>query len=157
MGRIRHIKPEFFLDEVLANHNAIVRLLFVGLWTLADCEGRMEERPARIKAQLFPYESLDMELSLGALVSTRHILRYEAEGKGYLQVTNFLKHQRLSGKEAAAMSLFPGPADSVKRLGSIGEEPGSGGEAADVQGREGKGRKGRGRNVNRNRFLPSRP
>ena len=54
MSRIRSIKPEFFLDEELAELSPLTRLLFVGLWTLADCEGRLEDRPKRIRAQLHP-------------------------------------------------------------------------------------------------------
>ena len=147
MGRIRHIKPELFLDEDLATHKPIVRLLFIGLWTLADCEGRMEDRPARIKAQLFPYEPLDTDASLDALANTGHVIRYIVDGRRYLQVTNFLKHQRLSGKEAQADSVFPSPEAAGNRQGSDGEGSGSIGEAPDVQGREGRGGEGEGKDI----------
>jgi hypothetical protein len=34
----------------------MVRLLFTGLWCLADREGRLEDRPAEIKAEIFSYD-----------------------------------------------------------------------------------------------------
>ena len=49
MARARNIKPGFFKNEFLAEMPCEVRLLFIGLWTLADREGRLEDRPKRIK------------------------------------------------------------------------------------------------------------
>ena len=37
------------------------RLLFVGLWTIADRNGRLEDRPKRIRAELFPYDEIDAD------------------------------------------------------------------------------------------------
>ena len=56
MPRIRTIKPNFFSNEEVGKLKCEARLLFIGLWTLADCEGRLEDRPVRIRAQLFPYD-----------------------------------------------------------------------------------------------------
>ena len=36
MARTRSIKPSFFKNEYLAECEPMARLLFVGLWTLAD-------------------------------------------------------------------------------------------------------------------------
>ncbi len=57
MPRIRQIKPEFYLDDELARCSRDARLLFPGLWMLADRAGRLENRPAKIKAQIFPYDN----------------------------------------------------------------------------------------------------
>jgi hypothetical protein len=144
VARIRTIKPEFFLDDELASHGFGVRLLFIGLWTLADCAGRQEDRPIRIKAQLFPYEEMDVDAGLRALARTGQIKRYTVGGRGYLEVSNFLKHQRLSGKEAQVESPLPGPMEAdANPSGSDKETPGSEGEATDVQ--EGKGREKKGK------------
>jgi len=56
MPRIRTIKPQFFLDEDLGTICRDARLMFVGLWNLADDSGVFEWRPLKIKAQLFPYD-----------------------------------------------------------------------------------------------------
>ena len=50
MARARNIKPGFFANENLAECDPLARLLFAGLWCLADREGRLEDRPKRIAA-----------------------------------------------------------------------------------------------------------
>ena len=142
MGRIRTVKPDFFLSEDLAQHPPLTRLLFLGLLTLADCDGRLGDRPKRIKVQVLPYDECDVDEALDALASTGQIVRYEVEGERFLEVCAFRKHQRLSGKEAQADSLIPGPS---KGTILCGKHRGSTEEAPDVQerkGKEGKGREG---------------
>jgi hypothetical protein len=64
------------------------------LWCLADKEGILEDRPLRIKAELFPYrENLDVNGYLTVLQRLGFIHRYVVNGVGYLQVINFEKHQ----------------------------------------------------------------
>ena len=41
MARARILKPGFFANELLADINPYGRLLFAGLWTLADREGTL--------------------------------------------------------------------------------------------------------------------
>lgn len=109
MSRIRTIKPDFFLNEEVAELSLYARLTFIGLWTLADKEGRLEDRPKRIKAQLLPYDDVDMDALLNELhcASGNFILRYVAQGCAYIQVRNFTKHQRITGTEAQSESRIP--------------------------------------------------
>ena len=90
MARARNIKPDLFKNEVLGVADPLVTLLFEGLWLLADREGRLEDRPLRIKAEIFPYrDGLDIESLLNWLVDNEFIVRYTCEGKRYIQVNNF--------------------------------------------------------------------
>ena len=92
--RARNIKPGFFTNEILGTADPMVCLLFAGLWCIADKDGRLEDRPLRIKAELFPYrESLDVNGYLTVLERSGFITRYEVGGIGYIQVENFAKHQ----------------------------------------------------------------
>ena len=94
MARSRNIKPGFFLNEDLGTGDPYVQLLFAGLWCLADREGRLEDRPLRIKAEIFPYrESLDINGYLTVLSRLNFIIRYHVDGNHYIQITNFKKHQ----------------------------------------------------------------
>lgn len=107
-GRIRTIKPGFFSNERLAELDPFARLLFIGLWTLADREGRLEDRPRRIKAELFPYDDVDADALLADLAEAGFILRYEVAAAGrFIQVATFLRHQRPHSREAA--SELPAP------------------------------------------------
>lgn len=103
MSRSRNIKPAFFKNEDLVELAFDVRLLFIGLWTLADREGRLEDRPVKIKMELFPADSVDIDSGLGALHSKGFIKRYQVEGKRYLQINAFAKHQNPHPKEAASV------------------------------------------------------
>ena len=107
MSRIRYLKPGFFLDEDLAECQPLARLLFAGLWTIADREGRLEDRPKRIKAALFPYEGCDVGRMLSELAKRGSIVRYEVDEERYIAIPHWHRHQRPHPREAA--SLIPAP------------------------------------------------
>lgn len=109
--RARTLKPGFFKNEQLAELPMAARLLFAGLWCLADRAGRLEDRPRRIKAELFPYDDLDIEPLLQALADHGFIVRYAVDGARYIQVTNFTKHQSPHPREAAS-EIPPPPSHS---------------------------------------------
>ena len=108
MARARNIKPGFFDDEQLAETGPYGMLVFAGLWTLADREGRLEDRPRRIQARILPYFDEDVEPLLRALDERGFIIRYEVAGQRYIQVTNFSRHQTPHVKEAASTIPTPG-------------------------------------------------
>lgn len=94
MARARNIKPALFKNEILGVADPMATLLFEGLWLLADKAGRLEDRPMRIKGELFPYrDGLDVEGLLRFLAVEGFIVRYSVDAKRYIQVENFDKHQ----------------------------------------------------------------
>ncbi|MDH0291411.1 hypothetical protein N7414_19985 [Pseudomonas sp. GD04087] len=93
MARARNIKPSFFKNEDLADLESSDRLLFIGLWCLADREGRLEDRPRRIKIELFPGDGYDVETGLANLAGKGFIDRYEVDGYVVISLPNFLRHQ----------------------------------------------------------------
>ena len=100
MARARNIKPAFFKNADLVETSFETRLLFVGLWTLADREGRLQDRPKQIKMELFPADNVDVDNCLNDLSQLGFITRYVADGKRVIQIVNFCKHQTPHGKEA---------------------------------------------------------
>lgn len=107
MARARNIKPGFFKNEDLAECSAWARLCFAGLWTLADREGRLEDRPKRIKGELFAFDTVDVEPLLAELVQYGFIVRYTADTQRCIQIVAFLKHQNPHHKEPP--SIIPSP------------------------------------------------
>lgn len=107
MARARLIKPGFFANEDLAECSPWARLCFAGLWTLADRDGRLEDRPKRIKGQLFAMDEIAIEPLLDELVQHGFILRYAANGQGFIQVIEFAKHQTPHHREPK--SAIPSP------------------------------------------------
>jgi uncharacterized phage protein (TIGR02220 family) len=132
VARARNLKPSFFTNDILAEIDPLGRLLFQGLWCLADRAGRLEDRPKKIKAELLPYDDCDVEILLDALHSNGFILRYEAGGKRFIQVLAFTKHQNPHVKEAASTIPAPGehststvhePDEQDERTGEAEELP----------------------------------
>jgi hypothetical protein len=91
--RSRNLKPGFFKNEILCSMDPLCRILFEGLWCLADKEGRLEDRPTRIRVEILPYDNCDIDSMLEILASHGFILRYEVNGNKYVQILNFSKHQ----------------------------------------------------------------
>lgn len=107
MARARNIKPGFFTNEELVELPFHTRLLFIGLWTLCDRAGRMEDRPKRIKMALFPADEIDVDQSLNELKESGFLVRYEHDGSQYIQVLAFDKHQNPHRDEKH--SIIPAP------------------------------------------------
>ena len=120
MSRIRYIKPGFFVDDDLAECQPITRILFAGLWTIADREGRLEDRPRRIRAQVLPNDDVDVDGLLQELADHGQlIIRYEVDGTRYVAIPGFTRHQKPHSRELP--SVIPEP--SEHDLGSAQASP----------------------------------
>lgn len=99
--RIRQVKPEFWSDPEMAALPYPVRLIYIGLWCVADDAGYIEWRPERIAHDLLGYESTK--------VRERHLTDWAAAlvGSGHLEIFDcgcaliptLSKHQRITGKQ----------------------------------------------------------
>ena len=104
MARIRTIKPEFWRSPDIAELTFFERLLFIGLWNLADDEGRGVYSPAAIAADLFLTEfSLnphgvitDIERGFMKYSKQGMVAVYEAENREFYQVLRWSEHQRVN-------------------------------------------------------------
>ena len=138
MARARNIKPAFFMNDELAEIDPLGRLLFIGLWTIADREGRLEDRPARIKVETIPYDNCDVDELLNELAKRDFIRRYEVDGVRYIQVTNFSKHQNPHRNER--QSEIPAPdlhsTSTVQAPDKDGAPSGVVWKSAQVEGRQ---------------------
>lgn len=102
MARSRNVKPGLFTNDKLGEIPPLGRLLFIGLWCQADREGRLSDRPNKIKVEVLPYDGADVESLLAQLSDLGFIHRYEVEGEKYIQVVNFAKHQNPHFREKSS-------------------------------------------------------
>ena len=109
MARARNIKPSFFINEELVELSFATRLLFIGLWTIADRAGRLEDKPKKIKMALFPADDLNIDEALNELQSSGFIKRYSVDEVKYIQILAFEKHQNPHIKEPS--STIPAPCE----------------------------------------------
>lgn len=98
------------MNDDLAKIDPLGRILFSGLWTIADREGRLEDKPEKIKACILPYDKCDVNKLLKSLADGEFIIRYQVNGKGYIAISNWKKHQNPHIKEPA--SEIPAPCEN---------------------------------------------
>jgi hypothetical protein len=91
--RARNLKPGFFKNEFLSECPFEARLLFAGLWCLADRAGRLEYRPKRIKAELFPFDEVNCAALVQVLCKYGLVRSYSVQGVEYLDIPTFSRHQ----------------------------------------------------------------
>lgn len=127
MARARNIKPSFFTNDDLVELPFETRLLFIGLWTLADREGRIVDRPKKIKMEIFPSDDVDCEASLKLLAERGFIDRYSVGQHRVVEVLKFIKHQ--SPHTTERDSLLP----SKDGLYTVNERNKSGGITGEFQ------------------------
>lgn len=127
-GRIRSVKPELWLHERLAELPLEARYAFIGLFCHADREGRFEWRPGRLKALIYPYESLERDFAdlLELLRAGGFITRYSVDGKVYGYFPGWKRHQVINNRERESDLPSPEHADPEPLPPHSEEERGSG-------------------------------
>jgi hypothetical protein len=141
MARIRTVKPEFFKHEDLyileKDEKLPLRIAFVGLWCVADREGRFKWKPNQIKLDVLPYDNCDFSRVLDALATHGFVEQYLADDeKLYGFIPSFSNHQVINNRESE--SVIPSPFDASVTRDPHGLSKNKG------KGKEGKGREGKG-------------
>lgn len=107
MARARNIKPGFFTNEQLADQSPLGRLLFIGLWTIADYKGELEWKERTIKVQLLPFDDCDIKELAINLDKSGLIRFYSRDNQIYINIPNFTKHQNPHKNEREKGSDIP--------------------------------------------------
>lgn len=115
MARIRTIKPEFWTDEKVVELSPLARLVFIGLWNFSDEQGRMSYSPKRLKMQVLPSDDADMCAVVGEIEREGLVITYSVDGKDFLQVCGFEKHQKTDARYPSKLPPPPTPADSRRK------------------------------------------
>lgn len=115
MARSRNIKPGFFKNDVLAEIDPLGRILFAGLWTLADFKGELEWRHKKIKAELLPYDDCDV-IKLAINLDKSGFIRFYSDGeKIFLKVVAFEEHQNPHKNEREKGSKIPCYSETMRQ------------------------------------------
>lgn len=111
--RTRDLKPGFFRNEELAALQPYARLLYQGLWCMADKRGRLKDSIGLIKSDIFPHENVPVAKHLDALVAAGFVIRYESGNVRYLWLPTFRKNQHPHPKEPESV-LPPAAEDPLE-------------------------------------------
>lgn len=132
--RSRIIHPEFFKDEAIAMLEPSMRLAYIGLWCIADREGRFSWSAKRLKVDIAPYDDEDFDEILDKLYKLGFIRRYQTiDLDVYGYIPNFLKYQHIHHKEKASVLPDPSTAEAWRNEESSTDQappelPGNSGE-----------------------------
>lgn len=114
MARIRYLKPDFTMDEDIAEVSIHARFLYQNLWCHMDRSGVCEASSRIIKAQIFPYDdevtSKKVETYLKELIDHGFLFPVIYKGKAYLYCPTLVKHQKIHPKEQSKHGI---PADHL--------------------------------------------
>lgn len=145
MARIRTIKPDFFEDQKIGSLPIEARLLFIGLWVLADDDGNVSLSETFLRTRLFPYNpevNSELPLWLKELTTLGMVVPYEVNNEFYGHIRNFSKHQRIN---RPSQQKHPAPPpeitiDSPRDHGNVHEDSLVNEDSLPTQPRKGKGR-----------------
>ena len=98
--RIRQIKPSFWVDKTMAGLPFRTRLIYVGLWQMADDAGWISWDVAQAGAELLPFETARVRErwlaeDLERLVAAGRVVCHEC---GHLEIPTLPDHQRFGGR-----------------------------------------------------------
>lgn len=108
MPRIRTIKPEFPHSESMGRISRDSRLTFILLWTLADDSGRLRGNSRMLASLLYPYDddaAAGIDDWMAELEAENCVIRYRVNGNDYLEICNWLSHQKI---DKPTKSKLPG-------------------------------------------------
>jgi hypothetical protein len=100
MPRIRTIKPSFWKDQKVGRLKRDVRLMFIGLWNLADDDGVVCADYLIIKSELFPFDE-DLRVKtiqdwIAQLIEALMIIPFTFNGESYYVIRTFKAHQSIN-------------------------------------------------------------
>ena len=143
--RIRTIKPEFYRSADIADLCIEDRLLFIGIWSYVDDNGVGRDEEDLIVIDLFPKDYFRepaatlarVATGLARLADAGLVVRYVVDGRGYLQVTNWGRHQKIDrpNKPRYPRSDADG-AELATTLASVATIPSWGTEEQRIRGTE---------------------
>ena len=100
--RIRQVRPEFFTDPVLGRLSNDARLVYIGLWCIADDAGWLEWDVEHIAAMLSPYQSVQVRTrttrrAVETLVGAGRVVLHDC---GCALIPRLADHQKIGGNKS---------------------------------------------------------
>lgn len=115
------IHTEIWQSKQVASLSIEARLLYVGLISLGDDDGRLKGDAALLRAQIFPRDPnitvTQVEAWLKEITDAKLVVLYESEGEHYLAHPNWTKYQTLRADRKKESNVPPPPATLFATIG----------------------------------------
>lgn len=149
MARRRLIDPGVWQSGHFKRLNFRQRLLWVGVISLSDDEGKLKGEPAVIKAATFPFDNVSIktvESDLRKLEEEGLLRRYEADGDKYILIVKWDKYQKPSHPTPSKIPDPPKisgvPPETLRNSSGISRSQVRSGKDREVEFKEGQAREG---------------
>ena len=110
MARKRMLSPEIWESESFSSLSDLGKILFIGLISLSDDEGRGKANPNYIKSMLFPYDEnrrvAEVKSALKEIARCTSTQFYNVNGNDYYCLTSWEKWQKI---DKPSKSKLPAP------------------------------------------------
>lgn len=110
---MRQVRPAIWTDENVAELSITARLFFIGLWNFADKNGAFVWRPKTLRAQILPYDNVEVSDLLTELLGRNLVTQYSVDGEGYGLISDWRLLQNVSGSEAEEPAYYPQPSSAI--------------------------------------------
>ena len=125
MPRIRTIKPDIWNSRDFMALEATGQLCFVALISLADDEGRLEDDAEHLVSVAVRRLTIDeVRAQLAVMARTGMIATYQVQGRPYIALLNWSKHQRVDHPKPSTLPPPPtrNPRERSRRLATARED-----------------------------------
>lgn len=120
MARKRMIDPSIWISEDFGTLSSLAQLVFIGLFSIADDEGRGKASPAYIKAVLFPYKDdlriSDIEKALSEISSKMSVIFYSCNENKYYTLTSWNTFQKIDKPTDSKIPAYDENNSQIRRL-----------------------------------------
>lgn len=99
MSRKRMIDPDIWDDSKFNQLDQAGKLIFIGMITLANDQGKLRADPRILKSKVFPYNNIDLqnvEKAVQQIADLGMITYYEVAGEHFARLSNWNKYQTLT-------------------------------------------------------------
>lgn len=120
MARKRMIDPSMWINEDFGTLSILSKLVFIGLFSNADDEGRGKASPAYIKAVLFPYNDdlriADIEKALLEISSKMSVIFYSCDENKYYTLTSWNTFQKIDKPSESKIPDYDEANSNIRRI-----------------------------------------
>lgn len=120
MARKRMVDPNIWQSEDFSKLSSLAKLVFIGLFSLADDEGRGRANPTYLKSSLFPYNedlrSADIEKTLFEISSNMSVIFYSCDGSNYYELLSWDTFQKIDKPTPSQIPEFDENKAEIRRM-----------------------------------------